>query len=66
MEESTKSDIPVLFCHVPLEGRPFCISEMTQVILRLVSIMVSMKHPVISDIPVPLERGQESSATVAN
>ena len=42
MEESVKSGIPVLFCHVPQDGRPFSINEMTEVISRLVGIMVDI------------------------
>jgi pyrrolidone-carboxylate peptidase len=42
MEESVKSGIPVLFCHVPFEGQPFSMKEMTEVILRLVGVMVDM------------------------
>ena len=42
MEESVKSGIPVLFCHVPQDGTPFFINEMTEVISRLVGIMVDI------------------------
>ena len=44
MEESVKSGIPVLFCHVPQDGRPFSIKEMTEVILKLVGIMVDTRE----------------------
>lgn len=44
MEMSVKSGIPVLFCHVPQDGRPFSIKEMTEVILRLVGIMVDTRE----------------------
>ena len=44
MEESVKSGISVLFCHVPQDGRPFHINEMTEVILRLVGIMVDTRE----------------------
>jgi hypothetical protein len=64
MEESVQSHIPVLFCHVPLEGKPFGISEMTEVIVRLVGIMVSMKYPVVSGKPVAFEDKQGSPAIV--
>ena len=39
-----KSGIPVLFCHVPQDGRPFSIKEMTEVILRLAGIMVDIRE----------------------
>ena len=47
MEESVKSRIPVLFCHVPMDGKPFSIKEMTEVILLLVEVMVEeeLKKP---------------------
>jgi hypothetical protein len=63
MEESIKSDIPVLFCHVPQEGKPFSISEMREIIVRLVGIMVNLQYPIISDIP---ERKQGYPQAVAN
>ena len=44
MEESVKSEIPVLFCHVPFDGEPFSIDEMTEVILRLVGLMVDIRE----------------------
>lgn len=44
MEESVKSGIPVLFCHVPFEGHPFSMKEMTEVILRLVGVMVDIRE----------------------
>ena len=44
MEESVTSEIPVLFCHVPMEGEPFSIDEMTEVILRLVGLMVDIRE----------------------
>ena len=44
MEESVKSGIPVLFCHVPQDGMPFSIKEMTEAISRLVGIMVDIKE----------------------
>ena len=44
MEESVKSRIPVLFCHVPLAGRPFSVAEMTRIILQLVEIMLDETH----------------------
>lgn len=40
MEESVKSGIPVLFCHVPTEGYPFSVVEMTEVIKRLICLVV--------------------------
>ena len=44
MEESVKSGIPVLFCHVPQDGMPFSIKEMTEVIFGLVGIMVDIRE----------------------
>jgi pyrrolidone-carboxylate peptidase len=43
LRESQKSQIPVLFCHVPSENRPFKIPEMTEAIVQLACIMVDMK-----------------------
>lgn len=41
---SVKSGIPVLFCHVPQDGKPYSIKEMTEVILTLVGIMVDTRE----------------------
>jgi len=43
MEQSVNSRIPVLFCHVPMDGEPFSVKEMTEVILALVGLMVDME-----------------------
>ena len=40
MEQAMESGIPVLFCHVPMEGRPFGISEMTDVLVNVAKLMV--------------------------
>jgi hypothetical protein len=42
MEEGARSGIPVLFCHVPEEGYPFSLGEMSEVIKNLVSCMIEM------------------------
>jgi hypothetical protein len=42
MEEAAQSGIPVLFCHVPTEGRPYAINEMTDVLLRVAMLMVDI------------------------
>jgi hypothetical protein len=44
MEMSVKSGIPVLFCHVPQDGKPYSIKEMTEVILTLVGVMVDTRE----------------------
>jgi hypothetical protein len=43
MKETEKSGIPVLFCHVPNEGHPFSLDEMTDLIVKLVGLMVDSK-----------------------
>ena len=48
MKESAESGIPVLFCHVPTEGMPFSVKEMTEIILRLVGFMVDMRESEVS------------------
>jgi hypothetical protein len=40
MEQAMESGIPVLFCHVPMEGKPFGISEMTDVLVTVAMLMV--------------------------
>jgi hypothetical protein len=42
MEQAMESGIPVLFCHVPMEGRPFGISEMTDVLVTVAMLMVDV------------------------
>jgi hypothetical protein len=49
MEESVNSGIPVLFVHVPQEGRPFSIAGMTAVVLRLVALMADVKESDLRD-----------------
>lgn len=44
MKQSTESGVPVLFCHVPSDGKPYSIHEMTAIILCLVSLLVDMSH----------------------
>ncbi len=44
MLESVKSGIPVLFCHVPTEGKPYEIREMTDVLVMVAMLMVDMKQ----------------------
>jgi hypothetical protein len=44
MEEGARSGIPVLFCHVPCEGYPFSLREMTEIIKKLVSCMIEMNE----------------------
>jgi pyrrolidone-carboxylate peptidase len=44
MQEAAKSGIPVLFCHVPTEGKPYDISEMTEVLVMVAMLMVDMKE----------------------
>lgn len=34
------SHVPVLFCHVPLPGHPFSVSEMTEFFVQLVGELV--------------------------
>lgn len=43
MKEAEKSGIPVLFCHVPTEWNPFSLEEMTDLIVKLVELMVESK-----------------------
>ena len=49
MEESVNSGIPVLFVHVPQEGRPFSMAGMTAVVLRLVALMADVKESDLRD-----------------
>lgn len=44
MEEAARSGIPVLFCHVPCEGYPFSLGEMTEIMKKLVSYMIEMNE----------------------
>ena len=50
MEASKNSRIPVLFCHVPSDGMPFSIEEMTGIILRLVGLMVDTKESQVHEV----------------
>ena len=49
MEESVNSGVPVLFVHVPQEGRPFSIAEMRDVVLRLVGLMADVTESDLKD-----------------
>ena len=49
MQESVSSGIPVLFMHVPMEGKPFSIAEMRDVVMRLVAIMADVKESDVRD-----------------
>lgn len=40
MEEAATSGIPVLFCHVPMEGKPYEISEMKDILLMIAMLVV--------------------------
>ena len=44
MKESAESGVPVLFCHVPSDGKPYSIHEMTDIILCLVGLLIDMNH----------------------
>jgi len=44
MVESVTSNIPVLFCHVPIPGQPFILGEMTEFFLQLVGEMVDHRE----------------------
>ena len=49
MEESVSSGIPVLFVHVPQEGRPFSIAGMRDVVLGLAGLMAEVKESDLRD-----------------
>ena len=49
MEESVDSGIPVLFVHVPQEGKPFSIAEIRDVVVRLVVLMADIKESDVRD-----------------
>ena len=40
LKESVDSGVPVLFCHVPSDGEPYSIHEMTAIIICLMGLLV--------------------------